>query len=161
MTAITAGNVIPACTGVILYKSGVSEDTEITLTSSESYSPVTNSMKPNLAAYSLTGSGTISSTTYYNYTLAAGPVFKHSTGNGTLAAGKAFLRTTVNATGGGSAPSLSLVFDDNNTTGINEAIRPNNNSGMSDKTFYNLSGQRVTNPTKGLYIVNGKKVVIK
>ena len=27
--------------------------------------------------------------------------------------------------------------------------------------FYNLNGQRVNQPTKGLYIVNGKMVVIK
>lgn len=27
--------------------------------------------------------------------------------------------------------------------------------------YYNLAGQRVMNPTKGLYIVNGKKVIIK
>jgi hypothetical protein len=26
---------------------------------------------------------------------------------------------------------------------------------------YNLNGQRVTNPAKGLYIVNGKKTVMK
>lgn len=30
-----------------------------------------------------------------------------------------------------------------------------------DGVFYNLQGQRVDNPTKGLYIVNGKKVVVK
>jgi len=30
-----------------------------------------------------------------------------------------------------------------------------------DGFFYNLKGQRVNNPTKGLYIVNGKKVVVK
>ena len=30
-----------------------------------------------------------------------------------------------------------------------------------DGVFYNLQGQRVDNPTKGLYIVNGKKVVMK
>ena len=27
--------------------------------------------------------------------------------------------------------------------------------------YYNLNGQRVTKPSKGLYIVNGKKAVIK
>ena len=27
--------------------------------------------------------------------------------------------------------------------------------------FFNLAGQRVANPTKGLYIVNGRKVVVK
>ena len=30
-----------------------------------------------------------------------------------------------------------------------------------DGAIYNLRGQRVENPTKGLYIINGKKVVIK
>ena len=30
-----------------------------------------------------------------------------------------------------------------------------------DGNFYDLSGRRVTKPTKGLYIVNGKKVVMK
>ena len=27
--------------------------------------------------------------------------------------------------------------------------------------YYNLAGQRAVNPKKGLYIVNGKKVIIK
>lgn len=31
----------------------------------------------------------------------------------------------------------------------------------SELTIYDLMGRRVTNPTKGVYIVNGKKVVIK
>ena len=31
----------------------------------------------------------------------------------------------------------------------------------TDREVYNLAGQRVAQPTKGLYIVNGKKVVIK
>ena len=31
----------------------------------------------------------------------------------------------------------------------------------NDGRFYNLNGQMVANPTKGLYIINGKKVVIK
>ena len=30
-----------------------------------------------------------------------------------------------------------------------------------DNTYYNIKGQRVANPSKGLYIVNGKKVIIK
>ena len=32
---------------------------------------------------------------------------------------------------------------------------------VGNETFYNLNGQKVQNPTKGLYIVNGKKVIIK
>ena len=30
-----------------------------------------------------------------------------------------------------------------------------------DNVYYNLQGVRVAQPTKGLYIVNGKKVMIK
>ena len=33
--------------------------------------------------------------------------------------------------------------------------------GAEDKVYYNLQGQRVLYPTKGLYVVNGKKVIIK
>ena len=32
---------------------------------------------------------------------------------------------------------------------------------QNDGVYYNLAGQRVAQPTKGLYIVNGKKVIIK
>ena len=31
----------------------------------------------------------------------------------------------------------------------------------SDENVYDLQGRRVEKPTKGLYIVNGKKIVIK
>lgn len=43
-----------------------------------------------------------------------------------------------------------------NTTGI-EAVKSVDAKGE----FFNLAGQRVAQPTKGLYIVNGKKVVLK
>jgi len=153
-TAITAGNVIPACTGVILYKEGVSSDTEITLTSSETYSPITNLMMPNLAAYALAASGTISKKTYYNYTLAAGPTFMHSSGEGTLAAGKAFLRTTTNVAG---ARSIDINFGDG-TTNISESVVE---ASEGDGKWYTLQGVEVKAPAKGLYIRNGKKVFIK
>ena len=32
---------------------------------------------------------------------------------------------------------------------------------VEDNVFYNIAGQRVVNPTRGLYIVNGKKVYLK
>ena len=53
-----------------------------------------------------------------------------------------------------TAPIFSL---DNNTTGI-KAI---DNSQLTIDNVYDLQGRRVAQPTKGLYIVNGKKVVIK
>ena len=53
-----------------------------------------------------------------------------------------------------SAPMLSIGSE---TTGI-KAI---DNSQLTIDNVYDLQGRRVAQPTKGLYIVNGKKVVIK
>jgi hypothetical protein len=64
--------------------------------------------------------------------------------------GKAYL-----ALDAAPAPGLNL-FDDEETTGVNE-VKTQKVAGE----YFNLAGQRVGNPTKGLYIVNGKKVVIK
>ena len=55
---------------------------------------------------------------------------------------------------GGSAPEF-LGFG-GEATGI-EAVK----SAKNDGEFFNLAGQRVANPTKGLYIVNGKKYIVK
>lgn len=43
------------------------------------------------------------------------------------------------------------------------AIQPivNVANGNTDNTFYNIQGMKVANPTKGLYIINGKKMVVK
>ena len=46
-------------------------------------------------------------------------------------------------------------------TSVSNATRLNDKGRMQNSQFYNLHGQRVTNPAKGLYIVNGKKVVFK
>lgn len=55
---------------------------------------------------------------------------------------------------------LVMSFNDNDgsgTTGI-DAIE---NDEQGSKIIYDLHGQRVQNPTKGVYIINGKKMVIK
>lgn len=69
----------------------------------------------------------------------------------TLGANKAFYKT--NATG---APEF---FAFGETTGIGASLV--NREERIVNSVYNLAGQRVAQPTKGLYIVNGKKVVIK
>lgn len=76
--------------------------------------------------------------------------------NLTSAAGKAYLQLTAEQAA--TAPMLWLNFEDAQTTGVNEV-----RSKMEEVRgiYYNLAGQRVDNPTKGIYIVNGKKVVIK
>ena len=54
---------------------------------------------------------------------------------------------------------MRIVADDE-TTGISEAL-PLNDNGEKNDNVYDLQGRRVTKPTRGLYIVNGKKIVIK
>ena len=61
---------------------------------------------------------------------------------------------------GATARELSLSFDDD-VTSISEELRVKNEELTSPSGYFNLAGQRVAQPTRGLYIVNGKKVVIK
>ena len=76
--------------------------------------------------------------------------------NGSIAAGKAFLK--INNSGASAlSPVMNVVFADDNTTGINTI----QGSGLMVNGYYDLQGRKVANPTKGLYIVNGKKVIIK
>jgi hypothetical protein len=56
-----------------------------------------------------------------------------------------------------SAPMLS-IDGEGEATDI-DAI--DNEQLIMDNVYYDLSGRRVMNPTKGLYIVNGRKVIIK
>ena len=68
-------------------------------------------------------------------------------------AGKGYLSVAVT-----SAPEY-LGFDgDGNTTSVSD-VRSKMEEGRGE--FYNLAGQRVAQPTKGLYIVNGKKYIVK
>ena len=78
--------------------------------------------------------------------------FKKIASSATIPTGKAYLEFNEEI----SAPSLDINFGE--TTGIN-AVK--GEGFMVNGEFYNLNGQRVAQPTKGLYIVNGKKVIIK
>ena len=56
-----------------------------------------------------------------------------------------------------NAPVTFSFSDDDTTTGVMtiDAEKP------IDNTYYNLNGQRVTNPQRGIYIQGGRKVIIK
>ena len=56
--------------------------------------------------------------------------------------------------------SMSIAYDGDDTTGIKE-IETEEQDATDDDIIYNLSGVRVTNPQKGIYIKNGKKYIIK
>ena len=46
-------------------------------------------------------------------------------------------------------------------TGIDEVVGEVKGENLKVKDVYDLSGRKVTDPTKGIYIVNGKKVLLK
>lgn len=73
-----------------------------------------------------------------------------------IPASKAYLKVLKSSLDAGAR--LNISFADDETTGIADV-----RGKMSDVRggYYNLSGQRVDQPQKGLYIINGKKVVIK
>ena len=56
-----------------------------------------------------------------------------------------------------SVTSLSIGSGDGGATGINGIQHDTMDKGV----YYNLNGQRVAQPTKGLYIKNGKKYIVK
>ena len=71
-------------------------------------------------------------------------------GGGALGAGRVYLDAPTEA-----REFLSFLFEDE-ATGIN-VIK----SSVTNNTVYDLQGRRVVLPIKGLYIVNGKKVMVK
>ena len=84
-----------------------------------------------------------------NYGLSNGQFVKIN--SGVVKANKAYLPVAS------SNARLNIVFD-SESTGISTI---ESSAVVLGEGFYNLSGQRVEQPTRGLYIVNGKKVVLK
>jgi len=76
----------------------------------------------------------------------------NATSGNTLKAGSAYLKVDASS----PARQFFPLTSESETTGINSVAEQGESA-----NFYNLAGQRVAQPAKGLYIVNGKKVIIK
>ena len=136
---------IPANVPVILHTSSSADSYKMTLT------------KETVSPYSYDGTNKLVWTTSAvseKYRLGYGAsgvgFYPYS---GTPASGAVIL----NVSSASGARELTIDIDDD-VTGVNTV---NVERGTLNGNFYNLAGQRVANPTKGLYIVNGKKVVVK
>ena len=159
-----ADGIVPANTGVILYSESGATDKDIPFTKAAT----TTDFSEN----ELVGVNVDTTVKYnpesgvYNYILqksGSSIVFNKATSTGAkLRAHRAYLSTTYDVTAVG-APALEVVIGgengDDNTTGISEKVTVD--SSEASAPVYNLNGQRVSQPTKGLYIVNGKKVILK
>ena len=86
----------------------------------------------------------------------------HLVSNGTIKSGRAYVHETNDGDTNFGAKGIYLSFalnEENNTTGIDSV---ENKKADEENVYYTLSGVRVINPTeKGVYIKNGKKVIIR
>ena len=131
---------VPAGTGVIL--KGTTGPVTIPV------AEYTGSEISNILVGTLTATPVVAETVY----VVSDGKFKLFAGT-EIHANKAYLPTSALT---GNAPSLSFDFG-GETTDINSVER----GALSVEGCYTLDGRRVAEPTKGLYIVNGRKVIIK
>ena len=132
---------VPAGTGVILKGTA---GAAVTIPVAE----YTGSEISNILVGTLTATPVETKTVY----VVSGGEFKLFDGT-EIPAGKAYLPASAIDS---NAPSLSFDFG-GETTSIN-SLTPALSQG--EGVYYDLSGRRVAQPTKGLYIVNGKKVLV-
>ena len=84
-------------------------------------------------------------------------MFWYSAGNTAIKAFRAtfnFGDVVLSSYNDGGSARMTMTFDDE-TTGISEVVLP------QSVELYNMNGQQVKTPAKGLYIKNGKKTIIK
>lgn len=146
---------VPANTG--LFIKGTADDIPVLTSAADDVEWSNNVLKPIASATNI--AETDGDNTNFVLALAdkddesKGVAFLKASG-AEVEAGKAYLQIPTDDAP--AAARLSVVFDGEMT-----AIQSANGS-MSQSTsgtpYYNLSGQRVVNPAKGLYIVNGKKI---
>ncbi len=154
---IDANKVLPASTGILL--KGAKEYVIYSAFSDETnLADVSTNMLIGSGDYTYDITGTTGTYNYTAYILANGVdgvgfYIMQSEGNKTLAAHKAFLAIPVTI----ETPAPFFGFGGGDTTGINSVER----GALSVEGCYTLDGRRVEQPTKGLYIINGKKVLVK
>ena len=143
-----ADGIIPAGNGVIIYGT---PNTSTQLLASTATTTLSNN--DLLATTNADSSLADIPTGGYNYVL-NGDKFLQYTGT-SFATDKAFLNLAYKLTASNEA-KLNIEFcEDNVTTGIEETPSKTNT------VYYDLQGRKVEFPTTGIYIINGKKTVIK
>ena len=132
----------------ILMSDGDDDTFDIPLAESSSTVPASNLLVGTLAPTFV--EQVVDGNTNFAYSKKNGCFFKINEAGNTVPANRAYLPIDL---GDVSVKAFSLSFD--TETGINEI------GSESGNTIFNLAGQRVSKAQKGLYIVNGKKVLVK
>ena len=145
---------IPAGTPVILHTSSSADSHKMTLTKVASVEATVPSDNI-LAATSATTTNLSAGVYRLGYKASDGIGF-YSYASATAPAGIIYIAKDAL---GSDAPSfIGFEIGDDNTTGVNE-VRSQMDNVRGD--FYDMQGRKVAQPTKGLYIVNGKKYIVK
>ena len=76
--------------------------------------------------------------------------------NGQIGAHKCWIQIAKDAGGSAPAPAFDIMVGEG-TTHIDASLIDS----VNDNVIYDLSGRRVANPTTGLYIMNGRKFIVK
>lgn len=89
----------------------------------------------------------------YDHYVLTGKNFYWAAEPGTIPANRCWIQLAKDS---GAPAQLAIVFE-GGTTGINNVER----GALNVEGCYTLDGRRVANPTSGLYIMNGRKFVVK
>ena len=85
------------------------------------------------------------------------PTFYRSDGSGDIPANRAYLQIPLNLVPSANNARITTVFEDE-VTPVEDILTTSDNS---KDDYYNLNGQKVQTVKKGIYIKNGKKVIIR
>lgn len=146
---LTQINKVPANTPVVLYKEGgATEDIPVATTTD---TPAASDLVAGTGAAVATAEGD-----YTNYILNVGTkgIGFYRANSQTVEANRAYMHVSNSETG--SMSRMAIVFD-NQTTGIANLKA----AADGDDAIYNLNGQRIEKATKGVYIIDGKKIIMK
>ena len=149
LTLHKLGKVIPANTAVIIV--GEDDSIDLKISDKEAENTVSNDLK---GVQTKTALSSLADGSYDLYMLSKkNNHFGFHKFNGTNVPGRKAYLLLDKANG---ARELNIVFD-GETTSIDDI----HSSEFVVPSYYDLQGRKVNAPAKGLYIVNGKKVVIK
>ena len=158
VTMTKLNQAVPAETGLFL-KGKAGETVTIPVVASGTDINGDNYLKPNTSESTVTASTENAYHYVFAYTASdnSNPGFFNLGKDVKLGAGKAYLETTtdIKAT---SQAKVSILFFDDNLTGVKSIDASSNVNAYADK-MYNLGGQLVGESYKGIVIVNGKKVI--
>ena len=140
--AVEALDYIPASTGVLLYSETAAESV-----SAMPYTGEAGTIPTNLLV------GSLEAQTVSNAYLLYNNQFILAQDGTTVGAHRCYLPMSASAQG---VPVLKI-----GTPGTVTGVETISTNGNGDNTYYNLMGQPVANPTPGIYIRGGKKVIVK